>query len=659
MDALGSRLTLTLPLILSFNLFSLVPAAHAASDLELKALWTPGMRAAVVPIQSENRRGTGFVVRANNGRYYVLTAAHVLWGAIDPTAPAKAGEVREPIPANTCEPVDKDAYQIRQEGIVLEAECIRYLGHPDLAVIKLKDTTRHPSALPTARFHADRDLRLSRLGYPGGASALEVTPTLGDVNTVEAPLDGIRITMPNIKGLSGAPYLSAQGRVVGLHSGVLEDDTSAYPGYVVMIPLANAESELTGLNLPLDGPIPPPVTPDTLAKPPVFATGVAAPLVIEVRDQRPSRTAIQPSPRPPAMGEVQVSLEQDGNTRVTGIVGDTAAGRYTLSCPACSPGRYQVQAVNVAAPALYKLASPVESELPLPGTQPLLVALSHRQNLGAIAFNLAVRKIDDLKASPSVPACLNTSVASDLLRCRTDQTTVANIPYQVAVREIRSTFRTALEDGAEWQQPDANRNLGTFLIANGLPCEARDPLWAAATSGSFLGAQPPNEWLNALIACISDPASAAGGNDALRDALDQLVATLAPDSIAVLARIDATFIRETTKLLLRLGDGNPQLAADRIALDPNLRDTVADLMDRALAPWCRIAKPYGPYIAILQELQRKVRTGACTASAATPGAKIVPASTPPPARTNLPAATAIPGTSPSNHGSFRVGPLPR
>ena len=223
-------------------------AARAEDAGAPASVWTKDAQGALVYLEAGGEKATGFIVKSDRGPYYVLTAAHALFGVIDPTI---ATPDRPAVPIGVCQPVDEKLVAIRQGntgGDWLFATCIAYLGGPDLAAIKLKPSGHGLPSLRLGRFRAETDRTLSLLGFRAGL-ALQETPEVAQLDDVQdGPRGSVLFRAANAGGLSGAPYMSARGVVVGLHSGVLTD-TKPMSGFVAMVPLSSAETLLTDMGL--------------------------------------------------------------------------------------------------------------------------------------------------------------------------------------------------------------------------------------------------------------------------------------------------------------------------------------------------------------------------------------------------------------------------
>ncbi len=217
------------------------------------AAWTAEHREALVYVEMAGRKGTGFLVRSERGGLFVLTAAHNIFGVVDPTA---RGINQQAVPPNTCQPVDEATLTLRignTGGDPVFAECIVYLGGPDLGAILIKPPGRMNASIAGMRLGRFRDTSHRSLAFIGFRSGLPLseTPEVAHLDTTAGPQGSIIFRATSAGGLSGAPYLSAEGTVVGIHSGVLTDERPR-PGYAAMVPLSAAIGALANMGLPLD-----------------------------------------------------------------------------------------------------------------------------------------------------------------------------------------------------------------------------------------------------------------------------------------------------------------------------------------------------------------------------------------------------------------------
>jgi hypothetical protein len=187
-------------------------------------------------LEINGRKGTGFIVESERGVLYVITAAHNLFGKVDPTVPGQDGH---PVPTNECQSLDESAITLRHRntgGDPLYADCIIYVGGPDIGAVRLKPPGRSLPHLRIGWFQSNMDRSLSLIGFAFGLSLSE-TPETAELDALDGPRNSILLRAANAGGLSGAPYIRADGDVVGVHSGVLTDEIPR-AGFVAMVPLS-------------------------------------------------------------------------------------------------------------------------------------------------------------------------------------------------------------------------------------------------------------------------------------------------------------------------------------------------------------------------------------------------------------------------------------
>ncbi|PZV13933.1 MAG: hypothetical protein DCF22_09755 [Leptolyngbya sp.] len=155
------------------------------------------VNSAVVTVYGSKELGSGMVVRPDG---LVLTNKHVVENSTSPAVKTATGEVYE------AEVVDFD---------------LRY----DLAIVRLK-TKANSTILPTVTLANIPQLRPSdrvyAIGSPGGQAGTITTGSF--LRTTEQ--GSLQLSAGLLSpGNSGGPLLNADGEVVGINKGVLEDNT--------------------------------------------------------------------------------------------------------------------------------------------------------------------------------------------------------------------------------------------------------------------------------------------------------------------------------------------------------------------------------------------------------------------------------------------------
>jgi len=156
------------------------------------------VNSAVVTVYGAKELGSGMVVRPDG---LVLTNKHVVENSAFPTVKTASGEVYE------AEVIDFD---------------LRY----DLAIVRLNTKATAPTVLPTVILANTLRLqpgdRVYAIGSPGGKAGTMTTGTF--LRTTEQ--GSLQLSSGLLSpGNSGGPLLNANGEVVGINKGVLEDDT--------------------------------------------------------------------------------------------------------------------------------------------------------------------------------------------------------------------------------------------------------------------------------------------------------------------------------------------------------------------------------------------------------------------------------------------------
>ena len=229
------------------------PVSAALAQGEPPSPWTDKERAnALVRIEAPGPNAkpdvaTGFIVDGLSGTQYVATVTHGL-------LPGR-GDYQNP---DNCEalPAKTTLRQGNTGGPLLTHECAYHLGK-DVSLVELSPGASPLPALPLLAC----GLVPSDDVYLGGfALGLDRITMVGEVrgNGSQGTIITDSLTAG---GLSGGPYLTAAGHVVGIHQGVLRDsDGKESPGYATILPVQ-------AMRLKLEAKLPPITTQAECPKP--------------------------------------------------------------------------------------------------------------------------------------------------------------------------------------------------------------------------------------------------------------------------------------------------------------------------------------------------------------------------------------------------------
>jgi S1-C subfamily serine protease len=215
------------PLIWSLTLVAThVPAALAQG--ESQSPWTDERANALVrieaPVDNEpSSVATGFIVDGLGGRQYVATSTHGL-------LPELTEEQAQELPAADCTPLPDGTklFQGNRGGPELQPRCAYHIGY-DVSLVELHPGT---SRLPALRFLACNLVAGDPIylgGFPIGGD--RDTTLVGQVRG-NGPPPMILGNFMTASGLSGGPYLTADGNVVAVHRG----GARFTAGYAHMVP---------------------------------------------------------------------------------------------------------------------------------------------------------------------------------------------------------------------------------------------------------------------------------------------------------------------------------------------------------------------------------------------------------------------------------------
>lgn len=153
---------------------------------------------AVVTVYGAKELGSGIVIRTDG---LVLTNKHVVENSSFPAVKTASGEM-------------------------YEAEVVDFNLRYDLAIVRLKTKVSTPTVLPTVTLVNTLRLqpgdRVYAIGSPGGKAGTMTTGSF--LRTTEQ--GSLQLSAGLLSpGNSGGPLLNAEGEVVGINKGVLDDDT--------------------------------------------------------------------------------------------------------------------------------------------------------------------------------------------------------------------------------------------------------------------------------------------------------------------------------------------------------------------------------------------------------------------------------------------------
>jgi hypothetical protein len=190
----------------------LVSAASSSAAQPANGPWTLDRVQAVVRIEVPQQRGgtsigTGFVVKGNGDRTFVLTSTHVVLPERDTAQTLPSG----------CGPLlnGTRVLQGNSGGPELRPHCVYHL-ESDTSLVELEPRDAgYLMLVPSARNLAVGEtvwLAGFPLGIPREIRGGKVTQTTGPDSTVITEI-------LTAEGMSGGPYLGADGMVVGIHRG--------------------------------------------------------------------------------------------------------------------------------------------------------------------------------------------------------------------------------------------------------------------------------------------------------------------------------------------------------------------------------------------------------------------------------------------------------
>jgi hypothetical protein len=468
------------------------------------AAWTTEHRDALVYIEVENRKGTGFLVKSDRGDLYVLTAAHNLFGVVDPTV---ASPSRPAVPARACQQVDEAAIKLRLGDIGgpgLYADCISYLGGPDIGAVRVKPPGGAPSALLVlrpGRFRDDAHQKLALLGFPFGLQR-PATPETAELGGSGGPRGTIVFRATNAGGLSGSPLLSADGLVVAMHSGVLEDTQGPRPGFIAIVPLTAVEPALTEIGVRFDVPSP-------KGAPAVWGQ-------VLIREGRNVQNLV-PASRPARQSEavVRVDFRNDSNglrqSAERSLLPD--GGVFVVPCPDGYPPKRETDVRPVPAtiggeyvPRSARLACTAPPSAFSSNNVPDDRQLSLTEAGRYIATQLDEASNKFATLIPQLPNCMRTPLGVlDALYCAMiNQKRLETFSSQLD--EIEENFTTAVANASGNMQRTALVRYARFEIRRGNPCVASTAMAQAVSGadGSVAGSTPQlviSEWADTVVAC--------------------------------------------------------------------------------------------------------------------------------------------------------------
>lgn len=216
--------------------------------------WTEKHEGAVVrievPLQGSPipQVATGFIISGEENRYYVLTASHGIVSTVVPDASSDCKAL----------PVGMKMSLGKKNGPEVVGNCVIHIGS-DTALIELQPP-QGTLAYPRLELNARSPKRHELLYYGGFPFAIDfVVDRKAEVSAVDWPPDKWTATEADpAKGMSGGPYLEANGTVVGLHHG--QADGASGWGFFVPVSLLRASLERFVHPIAV-GPDPDPVSP--------------------------------------------------------------------------------------------------------------------------------------------------------------------------------------------------------------------------------------------------------------------------------------------------------------------------------------------------------------------------------------------------------------
>lgn len=187
---------------------------------------------------------TGFLVEGA-GRYYVLTSEHGLMNSFA----SDASKVTVPIAR--CSKLDKGNLRLilkeKEPQTVLTTDgCIIKIGH-DVSLIPVTDSLNKNYTLTLVSRPLKKWDQVFLAGYYNGLPYLDTTGS-GPVSMTDLPPDmTARARVNTTPGMSGGPYLLANGTVVGIHRGGLQ----YVPGFAEFTPIEKIRSALESVLGPI------------------------------------------------------------------------------------------------------------------------------------------------------------------------------------------------------------------------------------------------------------------------------------------------------------------------------------------------------------------------------------------------------------------------
>lgn len=632
-------------------------ASAATGQQDPAAAWTGEKRAAIIFVEMANRKGTGFLVRSERGVLYVLTAAHNIFGVVDPSAAGPGGSA---VPLNRCQPVNESTIKLRLEttgGTTLYADCIIYLGGPDIGAVRIKPPTQ-ASRLPLlqlGRYQSNAHQRLALLGFAFGNNP--ELPTAAQLNSLDGPRGTVILAGMNAGGLSGAPYMSSEGLVVGVHSGVLTDEIPRQ-GYAAMVPLSAAASALedNGLNflVPTPGVTDPPPGPIGVVTPPASYRIWGQVLIRDGRiGQGPA-----PPPRPagPADAIVRVDFRYNESAMLRSVERSLLpdGGMFDIPCPDGYPPQRESEVRPVASIASEDYV-PRSARLTCAASPPVMVSGStppERQLSLTEIGRYAATELDDAfnKRSsllPRLPSCMKTPAGVlDALYCaRVNRVRLDALGPDLD--GVEENFTNAIANTTGGRFADLRRSAlvryARFQIQRGKPCEASISMAQAVSgaSGNIGNSSLPSvvsEWADTTVACaklqlgldrFSVEQSARSSSSQTRDQrirvtsdglrfLSETAESLTPDTLnAARPRLAQILIDIVT--LLSAPKWDPQLIGSIISEETELLRSWSKITSDYFAGSCRgfsrdqLSRPISAQISALQS------PSVCSVSGNAPG----------------------------------------
>lgn len=211
------------------------------------SMWGFGFGQPQTTEQEVPATGTGIIMSDNeNGSYYIITNAHVIYDSSDDYHMGEAKSVQVVL--------NEDYYE---NETTLDAEIVGYDTAEDIAVLKVNTNQK----LATAEFGSSDDLRVGELvvaiGNPLGFELFGTVST-GIVSALDREVAINDKTMKLIQtdtainsGNSGGPLINSYGQVIGINSSKISSNylssEASVEGLCFAIPISHAQDVINDL----------------------------------------------------------------------------------------------------------------------------------------------------------------------------------------------------------------------------------------------------------------------------------------------------------------------------------------------------------------------------------------------------------------------------